>query len=245
VSSRPSHRPEIDGLRAVAVLPVILFHAHVPGFSGGFIGVDVFFVISGFLITTIIAEALDARRFSFLDFYARRARRILPALTVVVLATLPAAWLIMLPEGFKQFAESVAAVGAFSSNVLFWKKSGYFDTAAELKPLLHTWSLAVEEQYYMLFPAFMLALWRFGRASVVYALTCIFVISLGLSQWMAHAHPDANFYLRGPGSSWWARSRRCGRYANDLWAAGRMTTARPGSGSAPRSMRGSPSSVWP
>ncbi len=199
--SRPSHRPEIDGLRAVAVLPVILFHAHVPGFSGGFVGVDVFFVISGFLITTIIAEALDDGRFSFLDFYARRARRILPALTVVVLATLPAAWLIMLPEAFKQFAESVAAVGGFSSNVLFWMKSGYFDTAAELKPLLHTWSLAVEEQYYVLFPAFMLALWRFGRASVVYALTSIFVISLGLSQWMAHAHPDANFYLL-PSRAW-------------------------------------------
>jgi peptidoglycan/LPS O-acetylase OafA/YrhL len=230
VRSRPSHRPEIDGLRAVAVLPVILFHAHVPGFSGGFVGVDVFFVISGFLITTIIAEALDDGRFSFLDFYARRARRILPALTVVVLATLPAAWLIMLPEGFKQFAKSVAAVGGFSSNVLFWMKSGYFDTAAELKPLLHTWSLAVEEQYYVLFPALMLALWRFGRASVVNALIGIFVVSLGLSQWMAHAHPDANFYLL-PSRAWelmvgslaalWAmRKRALGGGAEDHGAPG-------------------------
>lgn len=118
-------------------------------------GVDVFFVISGYLITTIIAEALDSERFSLIEFYARRSRRIVPSLTVVVLLTLPAAWLIMLPESFKQFAESVAAVGLFSSNFLFWMKSGYFDTGAELKPLLHTWSLAVEEQYYVFFPVMM------------------------------------------------------------------------------------------
>ena len=157
------YRPEIDGLRAVAVVPVILFHAGFRSFAGGFVGVDVFFVISGYLITTIILSDMDKGAFSLATFYERRARRILPALFAVILCCLPFAWLWLLPDHLEDFGESVTAVATFSSNFLFWQESGYFDTAAELKPLLHTWSLAVEEQFYVLFPLMLMALWRWPR----------------------------------------------------------------------------------
>lgn len=195
------HRPEIDGLRAIAVVPVILFHARIGPFQGGYVGVDVFFVISGFLITSIIIEALEQNRFSFLEFYSRRARRILPALLLIVLLTIPAAWMILLPEDFKQFSESVGAVGAFASNILFWMKSGYFAAGSENDPLLHTWSLAVEEQFYIGFPLLLLAVWRIQRNAVVFVLVGIFVASLVLCQWASLGHPDANFYLT-PTRAW-------------------------------------------
>ena len=135
-----NYRPEIDGLRAIAVLPVILFHAGFLTFSGGFVGVDVFFVISGYLITSLIRVDQQAGTFSLAEFYERRARRILPALYVVMLACLPfAAWL-LLPHDLKRFSQSLVAVATFSSNILFYLTSGYFETANELKPLLHTWS---------------------------------------------------------------------------------------------------------
>ena len=132
------YRAEIDGLRALAVLPVILFHAGFEWFSGGYIGVDVFFVISGYLITTIIISEMAEGRFSIVNFYERRARRILPALFFVMAACLPFAWLWLTPSDLKDFGQSLVAVSTFSSNILFWLESGYFDTAAELKPLLHT-----------------------------------------------------------------------------------------------------------
>jgi len=132
------YRPDIDGLRAIAVLAVVLFHAGFSAFGGGFVGVDVFFVISGFLITKLI---VDDPRFSLLAFYQRRARRILPALAVVVLATSVAAYIFFLPEEFLAFSKSVVATTLFSSNILFWQESGYFDAPRDLKPLLHTWSL--------------------------------------------------------------------------------------------------------
>ena len=157
------YRREIDGLRAVAVVPVILFHAGFTIFSGGFVGVDIFFVISGYLITSIILAECRDGRFSIIRFYERRARRILPALTVVVLACIPFAWMWMLPDQLRDFSQSIVAVALFASNILFWRQSGYFDPVAEEKPLLHTWSLAVEEQYYMLFPLFVFLMWRFGR----------------------------------------------------------------------------------
>ena len=135
------YRREIDGLRALAVIPVILFHAGFQTFSGGFIGVDVFFVISGYLITSIILTEKQAGTFTLVGFYERRARRILPAMFVVLLACLPLAWYLMLPGDMKEFSESVVAVSTFLSNIFFWNKSGYFDAAAELKPLLHTWSI--------------------------------------------------------------------------------------------------------
>ena len=149
------YRREIDGLRAIAVLPVILFHAGFDAFSGGFIGVDVFFVISGYLITTMIIADLEQGKFSIINFYERRARRILPALFLVMLSCIPLAWMWLLTSDMKDFSKSLVAVTVFASNILFWRENGYFETAAELKPLLHTWSLAVEEQFYVLFPLFL------------------------------------------------------------------------------------------
>ncbi|MCL1629209.1 acyltransferase [Roseibaca sp. V10] len=189
------YRPEIDGLRAVAVVPVILFHAGVGALAGGFVGVDVFFVISGYLITSIILRERAEGRFSMWRFWERRARRILPALYVVMLACIPVAWALMLPDQYRDFARSLVAVGLFGSNILFWRESGYFAAAAEEKPLLHTWSLSVEEQFYLLFPLLMVLLWRFGRRGVAGILAVIALVSLGLSHYAAYSMPSANFYL--------------------------------------------------
>ncbi|NRP25223.1 O-acetyltransferase OatA [Aliiroseovarius sp. xm-m-379] len=195
------YRREIDGLRAVAVLPVILFHAGFSVFSGGYVGVDVFFVISGYLITSILIAELEQGNFSIARFYERRARRILPALFVVMFACLPFAYMWMLPSQLKDFAQSLVAVVFFASNVLFWREDGYFAAAAELKPLLHTWSLAVEEQYYLLFPIFLLVLWRFGRQRVFWSVVAVAVLSLLLAEWGWSNKPSANFYL-APTRAW-------------------------------------------
>ena len=195
------YRREIDGLRAVAVLPVIFFHSGFEIFSGGFVGVDVFFVISGYLITTIIINEMDGGTFSLLNFYERRARRILPALFFVVLCCLPVAWYLLMPLEMKDFSQSLVAVATFSSNILFWRESGYFSAPSELKPLLHTWSLAVEEQFYILFPLFLMAAWRFGKRAIVWALVVVSVISMTLAQWGAYNHPSAAFYLL-PARAW-------------------------------------------
>jgi|JI10StandDraft_1071094.scaffolds.fasta_scaffold197046_1 peptidoglycan/LPS O-acetylase OafA/YrhL len=189
------YRREIDGLRALAVLPVILFHAGFETFSGGFVGVDVFFVISGYLITTIILAELEQDKFSIVNFYERRARRILPALFLVMLVCIPFAWFWLLPSDMKDFSQSLVAVSFFASNILFWRESGYFDTAAELKPLLHTWSLAVEEQYYVLFPLFLMVFWRLGKRWILVMLGLVFVASLAVAEWGAYAKPAAAFYL--------------------------------------------------
>jgi len=162
VTAQSAYRPEIDGLRSIAVVPVILFHAGFGLFSGGFVGVDIFFVISGFLITSIIAREMQAGRFSLLTFYERRARRILPALFLIMLLCLPVAWQILVPRDLKDFAQSLVAVSTFTSNILFWRETGYFGTEAELKPLLHTWSLAVEEQFYFVWPAVLVLGFRFA-----------------------------------------------------------------------------------
>ena len=158
-----AYRREIDGLRALAVIPVILFHAGFEIFSGGFIGVDVFFVISGYLITSILLFEKESGTFSLVTFYERRARRILPALFVVMAVSAFFAWMWLLPRDMKDFSGSIAAVSVFASNIFFWSESGYFDTKAELKPLLHTWSLGVEEQYYLLFPFFLMFTWKLGK----------------------------------------------------------------------------------
>ena len=189
------YRPEIDGLRTIAVVPVILFHAGFGGFSGGFVGVDIFFVISGYLITTILINEHDEGRFSLINFYERRARRILPALFFVILCCLPFAWMWLLPDDFVDFGKSLLATALFSSNIYFWMDSGYFATANELKPLLHTWSLAVEEQFYIFFPLALMLFWRFGKRFLVGLLILAFVVSLGISHWAAYHKPDANFYL--------------------------------------------------
>ena len=180
------YRAEIDGLRALAVLPVILFHAGFEWFSGGFVGVDVFFVISGYLITTIIISEMAEDRFSVINFYKRRARRILPALFFVMAVCLPFAWLLLVPNELKDFGQSIVSVSIFSSNILFWIEAGYFDAAAELKPLLHTWSLAVEEQYYLLFPIFLMLTWRLGVKWIIFLLSIVFFSSLGLAEWASN-----------------------------------------------------------
>ena len=195
------YRAEIDGLRAIAVIPVILFHAGLSIFSGGFVGVDVFFVISGYLITAIILEDIEKDRFSIVNFYERRARRILPALLFVMLVCIPFAWLWMLPSQIKNLSQSFLAVSLFSSNVLFWLESSYFAAASENKPLLHTWSLAVEEQYYLVFPLFLSLAWRYGRNKVFWSITFIAALSLLLSEWGWRNRPTANFYL-APTRAW-------------------------------------------
>jgi len=195
------YRPEIDGLRALAVVPVILFHAGFELFSGGYVGVDVFFVISGYLITTILIEDLENDRFSLVNFYERRARRILPALFFVMLMCIPFAWMWMLPSQMKDFSQSLVAVSLFGSNVLFWRETGYFNIAAEEKPLLHTWSLAVEEQYYVLFPIFLFLAWRYGKNRVFWMIVVMASISLLLSEWGWRNKATANFYL-APSRAW-------------------------------------------
>lgn len=189
------YRREIDGLRALAVLPVILFHAGFETFSGGFVGVDVFFVISGYLITTILLAEIEQGTFSILKFYERRARRILPALFFVMLVCIPFAWLWLVPEDMKDFSQSLVAVSICASNVLFWLEGGYYDADAELKPLVHTWSLAVEEQYYVIFALFFWVCGRFGKRRMLIVLATVFVASLGLAQWGAYSAPLAAFLL--------------------------------------------------
>lgn len=189
------YRAEINGLRALAVVPVILFHAGFDLFGGGFVGVDVFFVISGYLVTTILIEDIESKGFSIVNFYERRARRILPALFFVMIVCIPFAWIWMVPSQWKDFSKSLVAVSIFAANILFWRESGYFDATAEEKPLLHTWSLAVEEQYYVLFPVFLLVAWRFGKNRVFWMIFVIAAISLLLSEYGWRKHPNANFYL--------------------------------------------------
>ena len=195
------YRAEIDGLRALAVVPVILFHAGFELFSGGFVGVDVFFVISGYLITTILIEDIENKRFSIINFYERRARRILPALTVILLATTVSAYFVLFPADFREYSKSLLSVVFFVSNIFFWRESDYFATEAELTPLLHTWSLAVEEQYYVLFPIFLVLAWRFGNVRVFWIIVVMAAISLLLSEWGWRNQPTANFYL-APTRAW-------------------------------------------
>jgi peptidoglycan/LPS O-acetylase OafA/YrhL len=189
------YRPEIDGLRALAVLPVLLFHAGFQFFQGGFVGVDIFFVISGYLIANIIINELSIERFSLLTFYERRARRILPALFCVMFFSIPFAWLWLVPYDLNNFGQSLISVTFFLSNVLFWWEGGYFDTAAELKPLLHTWSLAIEEQFYVLFPIFLIVFWRFGKSKIIITLSFVFLGSLLFAEWGSRNMPSASFYL--------------------------------------------------
>jgi len=189
------YRPEIDGLRAVAVLPVVFFHAGLGALQGGFVGVDIFFVISGYLITSILIREYQTNTFSIVGFYERRARRLLPALFVVVAFCIPIAWKLLLPSEFVDFGQSLVGVATFSSNILFWRESGYFDVSAELKPLLHTWSLAVEEQFYIVFPLLLGLLLRFGKAWMVVGLALFAFVSLTLAQFAHPEYSSASFYL--------------------------------------------------
>lgn len=195
------YRTEIDGLRALAVIPVIFFHAGFNLFGGGFVGVDIFFVISGYLITNIILADIKDGKFSVVAFYERRARRILPALFFVMAICIPFAWILLTPFDLTSFSKSLIAVPLFLSNLFFWRDGGYFETAAELKPLLHTWSLAVEEQYYIFFPAFLIFISRFGRRRAIGAILLITTLSLIAAQLSSLYRPIANFFLL-PTRSW-------------------------------------------
>jgi peptidoglycan/LPS O-acetylase OafA/YrhL len=195
------YRPEIDGLRSIAVLPVILFHAGFSSFNGGFVGVDIFFVISGYLITTIILTEMELGTFSITKFYERRARRILPALFLIMLVSFAFGWFLLFPADLKDFSQSLVAVPLFSSNILFWFETGYWGVENELKPLLHTWSLAVEEQYYIFFPVFMLVMWRCSKLWILRSFILITCASLFYSHWAQQNFPSANFFLL-PSRAW-------------------------------------------
>jgi peptidoglycan/LPS O-acetylase OafA/YrhL len=197
---RPRYRPEVDGLRCLAVLPVLLYHAGCPGFAGGFLGVDIFFVISGYLITGLIHSEMEAGTFSLWRFYERRARRILPAMLVVTTLSAAAAWALMTPEALAEFGRALVSVFTFVSNVFFWLRSGYFTTDVETSPLLHTWSLSVEEQFYLLYPPLLLLLRAAGRRRPTVtapALGFLAVASLALAQWAVSrpGHGEAAFFL--------------------------------------------------
>jgi peptidoglycan/LPS O-acetylase OafA/YrhL len=190
-----TYRPDIDGLRALAVLAVVLFHYRVPGFGGGYLGVDVFFVISGYLITGLILKETGENRFSLWSFYERRIRRIFPALfAILAVATIVAA-LLFFPVSFARYGKSLLATAFFASNFEFWHEAGYFDVAADQKPLLHLWSIAVEEQFYLVFPALLLLIGTRSKHRLLVAVAAIFVASLACSIWSVHHAPTAGYYL--------------------------------------------------
>jgi peptidoglycan/LPS O-acetylase OafA/YrhL len=198
-----AYRPEIDGLRGIAVLAAIGWHAQfkvlgLDPIQGGFIGIEIFFVISGYLITLIILREMQQDRFTIRGFYERRARRILPILLTVLLASLPFAWLYMLPKAVEEFAGSVLSMLAFGSNFWFWQESSYWSEAGELKPLLHTWSLSLEEQFYVLFPLLLIVLWKVGVRYIVPVFLVIFVGSLMLTQVSVASDPEGTFFLLLP-----------------------------------------------
>ena len=195
------YRPEIDGLRAFAVVPVVLFHAGVPGFSGGYVGVDVFFVISGFLITGILLRSVQTDRFSLLQFYERRIRRIFPALFAVLAATTVCAVCLLFPRELTNFGKSLFATSLFYANYHFMHDTAYFAAPADSKPLLHMWSLAVEEQFYLLFPVYLYAVWRWLRPWLLTLTLALSALSLGYSIWLMANAPDQAFYS-APARAW-------------------------------------------
>jgi peptidoglycan/LPS O-acetylase OafA/YrhL len=192
---RPKYRPDIDGLRAVAIIPVLFFHAGVAGFSGGFVGVDVFFVISGYVIALSLLNDLENDRFSIWRFYSRRIRRIFPALFVTLIVASVAACVLFLPSFLLDFWKSLLATSVFLSNMYFWKASGYFQPDALFSPLLHTWSLAVEEQYYLFMPVATWLIYRFFGRRWLTMFGLAILASLILSAYATQTAPTANFYF--------------------------------------------------
>lgn len=196
------HRLDIDGLRAIAVGAVVLFHAGFQSFGGGFAGVDIFFVISGYLITQVIVSDIRAEKFSILKFYERRVRRILPALFFVIFFCFVAASVILLPPDFKDFSKTTIAAIFSTSNIIFWKDSyHYFAAPSAFDPLLHTWSLSVEEQFYIFYPLALYFMTRHLRKMLPLALIALFLASLGISVWSAAHDPISGFYLP-PSRAW-------------------------------------------
>jgi peptidoglycan/LPS O-acetylase OafA/YrhL len=210
INTKAGYRPDIDGLRAVAVLAVLIFHAFPTLLPGGFVGVDIFFVISGYLITGIVLRDVALGRFSLAHFYAQRVRRIFPALLVVLVFCLGVGWVALTSGEYKQLGRYTAGGAAFLNNILFWRDAGYFDNEADTKPLLHLWSLAIEEQFYLVWPLLLMALaavcrWLYRaqsgdqqaqtmtrHAAILLALLC--VASLGFSGWQIGYDATGNFY---------------------------------------------------
>jgi peptidoglycan/LPS O-acetylase OafA/YrhL len=188
------YRPEIDGLRALAVVPVLFYHYHL-GIPGGFAGVDVFFVISGYLISSLLFKRMQAPPLNLVEFWERRIRRVFPALAVVTFSTLVVGWFLLLPADYKELGESVFAQTLLLSNVFFWRHIGYFDSVADIKPLLHTWSLAVEEQFYLLYPLVLVGATKLRRPVGAWTLLVLCIASFGLSVVGVAQHPQAAFYL--------------------------------------------------
>lgn len=179
-NAHPAYRADIDGLRALAILSVVIFHAFPSKMKGGFIGVDIFFVISGFLISSIIFRSLQRDDFSFAEFYAHRIKRIFPALILVLVAAFAFGWFALLPDELKQLGKHMAAGAGFVQNFVLWREAGYFDSASELKPLMHLWSLAIEEQFYLIYPVLVWAIWRLGL-NVLTAVFLLGLLSFGLN----------------------------------------------------------------
>ncbi|HZF46229.1 MAG TPA: acyltransferase, partial [Sphingomonadaceae bacterium] len=186
---------------------MILAHAGVKAVGGGFLGVDVFFVISGYLITTILKKDLEEGRYTLAAFYERRARRILPALLVVIGCSLPFAFWLMLPDFRQNFGQSVVATLLFANNLLLARTSGYWELESNFKPLLHTWSLGVEEQFYLAFPIFLALLWRFGARVQITAILLVGLASFAISEHGWRTYPDVSFYL--PTSRAWELMAGC------------------------------------
>ncbi len=177
----PTYRPDIDGLRAVAILAVVIYHAFPANLRGGFVGVDIFFVISGFLISNIIFKSLQHGVFSFTEFYAHRIKRIFPALILVLAVSFTFGWFALMPDEFKQLGKHIAAGAGFVQNFILWKEAGYFDTASELKPLMHLWSLAIEEQFYLVYPLLVWGAWRLGPSTAFAIIVLLGLLSFGLN----------------------------------------------------------------
>ena len=191
--SHPKYRPDIDGLRAIAVLSVVIYHAFPNTLKAGFMGVDIFFVISGYLISSIIFENLDRGSFSFGQFYGRRIKRIFPALTLVLLSCLVFGWFGLLGDEFKQLGKHMAAGAGFVSNFFLWQESGYFNNAAETKPLLHLWSLAIEEQFYIFWPLIVWVTWKRKTLFLIVFIGLI-VASLAYNVHLVRLDPTATFF---------------------------------------------------
>ncbi|WP_181885399.1 acyltransferase family protein [Trinickia dinghuensis] len=194
MGSSPNHRADIDGLRAVAVLSVIAYHAFPTMLSGGFVGVDIFFVISGYLIGGILLRGLKAETFSFIDFYVRRVRRIFPALILVLVFCLALGWKLMLADEYRSLAEQAGSGAGFSANILLWMQTGYFDAKAIQKPLLHLWSLGIEEQFYIAWPLILFIAHR-AKLNVFLITALLAVASFVLNLQLLHDFPAATFYL--------------------------------------------------
>ncbi len=223
------YQAEVDGLRAVAVISVLLFHVGFARIGGGFIGVDIFFVISGYLITGILLRDFASARFSFFGFMERRIARLYPALVVTLLCALALGFLLFAAMHYRTLASSTIAAFFSASNFLFWQSAGYFDRSSELNPLLHTWSLGVEQQFYLAWPLVIWAAYRIRPACMPYVLGAVGVLSLILSQWMAGVDASANYYLMpfrvfefaaGGLIPWLARYRPASNTALEVMMAG-------------------------